>query len=78
MPAAPATLTATEVQSMLAARDAEWSARLEDMAKRLLSVVVAQSNKPVPAAAAPRKPVRVKFEMDRDGMPIGFTITTEK
>lgn len=81
MPAPPEMVTAERVQEMLAARDAQWSERLEDMAKRLLSVMVAQSNKvqkPDQKPESPRKPVRVRFEMDRDGMPIGFTITPEK
>jgi hypothetical protein len=72
MPAPPDIITADKVQAMLSARDVMWSARLEDMAKRLLAAMATKSTD------AKRQPMRVTFDMDKNGMPTGFTITPEK
>jgi hypothetical protein len=73
------TLTADQVKIMIAERDAEWSLRLENMAKSVMNIVSKlKLNKDQPVAELKRKPVRVKFEVNSDGMPIGFTINQEK
>lgn len=72
---APSYVTPAQLTKLLAERDAEWSKRLEDMAKSLLSAMAA---KPVPAEKPERKgPVRVKFETDSAGVPTGFTINKD-
>ncbi|MEF8755932.1 MAG: hypothetical protein V5B60_18700 [Accumulibacter sp.] len=73
-PELPPALTEAAVRDLLAARDAMWGARLEDMSKRMLSVIAARDAK----QDKPRKPVRVRFEMNSDGMPVGFTITPQE
>ena len=61
-------ITRAELKAILAERDAVWSKALAALNKRLLESM------PKPA---PRKPVKVKFDLDNLGNPQGFTITPE-
>lgn len=73
-PAAPPPepgITKAELDAILAERDAVWSKLLDTTTKMLLASM------PKPQAAPPRKPIRVKFDLDNRNNPTGFTITPE-
>lgn len=62
-------ITRAELTAILAERDAKWSKALAEVTKMLRDAI------PKPE---PRKPVKVKFDLDGHGNPEGFTITPEK
>jgi hypothetical protein len=64
-------ITRAELDAILAERDAMW-AKLLDTTTRVLMASI-----PKPQAPTPRKPIKVKFDLDNRNNPTGFTITPE-